>query len=142
MQSLNLLQSGKLGINKLLLNYFIKFQPNKFCSHHGHRVTAQFNLNPIFLIQIPMVNVVTHAFLKYSKGIAVECMECLNKDAKKKKDRSCTLWVGRDQYNSLTSAKLPSKNGDGQLKSTCVDKKANKINILIEKNYMHHQDER
>ena len=60
-------------------------------------------------------------------------MECLNKDAQKKKDRSCTLWVGRDKYNSLTSAKLPPKNGDGQLKSTCVDKKADKIYILIEK---------
>ena len=39
----------------------------------------------------------------------------------------------RDNYNSLTSAKLPSKNGDGQLKSICVDKKANKISIRIEK---------
>ena len=35
--------------------------------------------------------------------------------------------------NSLTSAKLPPKNVDGQLKSICVDKKADKINILIEK---------
>ena len=69
MQSLNLLQSGKLGINKLLLNYSIKFQLKKFCSHHGHGVTAQFNLNPIFLIQIPMANVVTRAFLKYSKAL-------------------------------------------------------------------------
>ena len=39
----------------------------------------------------------------------------------------------RDNYNNLTSAKLPPKNGDGQLKSICVDKKANKINILIRK---------
>ena len=34
----------------------------------------------------------------------------------------------RDNYNSLTSAKLPPKNRDGQLKSMCVDKKADKIN--------------
>ena len=40
---------------------------------------------------------------------------------------------GRDNYNSLTSAKLPPKNEDGQLKSICVDKRADKINILIEK---------
>ena len=38
----------------------------------------------------------------------------------------------RDHYNSLTSAKLPPKNEDGQLK-ICVDKRADKINILIEK---------
>ena len=28
----------------------------------------------------------------------------------------------RDNYNSLTSAKLPPKNEDGQLKSICADK--------------------
>ena len=39
----------------------------------------------------------------------------------------------RDNYNSLTLAKLLPKNGDDQLKSICVDKKADKINILIEK---------
>ena len=39
----------------------------------------------------------------------------------------------RDNYNSLTSAKLPPKNEDGQLKSICVDKRTDKINILIEK---------
>ena len=31
---------------------------------------------------------------KYLKDISVECMECLNDDVKKKKDRSCMLWVG------------------------------------------------
>ena len=35
--------------------------------------------------------------------------------------------VYRDNYNSLTSAKLPPKNGDGQLKCIWVDKKADKI---------------
>ena len=35
----------------------------------------------------------------------------------------------RDNYNSLTSAKLPPKNEDGQLKSICADKRADKINI-------------
>ena len=39
----------------------------------------------------------------------------------------------RDNYNSLTSAKLPPKNEDGQLKSICADKRADKINIPIEK---------
>ena len=39
----------------------------------------------------------------------------------------------RDNYNSLTSAKLPPKNEDGQLKSICADKRADKISILIEK---------
>ena len=39
----------------------------------------------------------------------------------------------RDNYNSLTLAKLPPKNENGQLKSICVVKKADKINILIEK---------
>ena len=38
----------------------------------------------------------------------------------------------RDNYNSLTSAKLPPKNGNGQLKSVCVDKKADKINIATD----------
>ena len=37
---------------------------------------------------------------------------------------------GKDNCNSLILAKLPSKNGDGQLKFICVDKKARKINIL------------
>ena len=36
-------------------------------------------------------------------------------------------------YNSLTLDKLLPKNGDGQLKYICVDKKANTINILTEK---------
>ena len=49
--------------------------------------------------------------------------------------RYCRDPYGRDNYNSLTSAKLSSKNGDGQLKSICVDKKANKINMLIKKIY-------
>ena len=39
----------------------------------------------------------------------------------------------RDNYNSLTSAKFPPKDDDGQLKFICVDKKADKINILIDK---------
>ena len=39
----------------------------------------------------------------------------------------------RDNYDSLTSAILPPKNEDGQLKSICVDKKANKISMRIEK---------
>ena len=38
----------------------------------------------------------------------------------------------RDNYNSLTSAKFPPKNDNGQLKFICVDKKADKINILID----------
>ena len=38
-----------------------------------------------------------------------------------------------DNYNSLTSAKFPPKSDDGQLKFICVDKKADKINILIDK---------
>ena len=41
--------------------------------------------------------------------------------------------ISRDNYNSLTSAKFPPKNDDGQLKFICVDKKADKINILIDK---------
>ena len=36
-------------------------------------------------------------------------------------------------YNCLTFNKLLSKNGNGQLKSICVDKNANTINILTEK---------
>ena len=44
-----------------------------------------------------------------------------------------TIPIGRDNYNSLISAKFPPKNGDGQLKFICVDKKADKINILIDK---------
>ena len=44
-----------------------------------------------------------------------------------------TIPIGRDNYNSLTSAKFPPKNGDGQLKYICVDRKADKINILIDK---------
>ena len=39
----------------------------------------------------------------------------------------------RDNYNSLTSAKFPPKNDDGQLKLICVDKKADRINTLIDK---------
>ena len=37
-----------------------------------------------------------NSMLKILKGTSVECMECLNKDAKKKKkkDRSCTSQVG------------------------------------------------
>ena len=36
-----------------------------------------------------------NSMLKILKCISVECMECLNEDAKKKKkDRSCTLWLG------------------------------------------------
>ena len=31
--------------------------------------------------------------------------------------------LNRDNYNSLTSAKLPPKHKDGKLKSICVDKK-------------------
>ena len=31
--------------------------------------------------------------------------------------------LNRDNYNSLTLAKLPPKHKDGQLKSICVDKK-------------------
>ena len=41
--------------------------------------------------------------------------------------------LSRDNYNSLTSAKFPPKNDDGQLKFICVDKKADKINILNDK---------
>ena len=41
--------------------------------------------------------------------------------------------ICRDSYNSLTSAKLPPKNEDGQLKSICVVKKADKINLMLEK---------
>ena len=41
--------------------------------------------------------------------------------------------ICRDNYNSLTLAKLPPKNEHGQLKSICTDKRADKINILIEK---------
>ena len=40
--------------------------------------------------------------------------------------------LARDNYNSLTSAKFPPKNDDGQLKFICVDKTADKINILID----------
>ena len=50
---------------------------------------------------------------------------------------SCILHYGdhyiRDNYNSLTSAKFPPKYDDGQLKFICVDKKADKINILTDK---------
>ena len=43
--------------------------------------------------------------LKILKGISVECMECLNKDAKKKKkDRFCTSQVGT--IKNATSTKL------------------------------------
>ena len=38
----------------------------------------------------------------------------------------------QDNYYSLTLAKLPPKSEDGQLKSICVDKKADIIYILIE----------
>ena len=50
-------------MHKLLLNYWDKFQPNKFCSHHDYRITARYNENVIILIQIPMANVDTPAFL-------------------------------------------------------------------------------
>ena len=39
------------------------------------------------------------------------------------------MYSGSDNYNIVTSTKLPPKNGNGQLKSICVAKKANKINI-------------
>ena len=44
--------------------------------------------------------------------------------------------MNRDNYNSLTSAKLPPTHKDGQLKSICVDKNTDIINILIEKLYV------
>ena len=45
----------------------------------------------LMLVSYLMVN----CTLKILKGISVECMECLNKDAKKKKkEKSCTLRVG------------------------------------------------
>ena len=43
----------------------------------------------------------------------------------------------RDNYNSLTSAKLPPKNGDGQLKFICVDKNADKITYELKKYTRH-----
>ena len=43
------------------------------------------------------------------------------------------MYLSRDNYNSLTSAKLPPKNEDGLLKSICADKRAGKIKILIKK---------
>ena len=43
--------------------------------------------------------------LKILKGISVECMECLNKDAKKKKKRKILYIAGRDDQ-ILTSARL------------------------------------
>ena len=49
--------------------------------------------------------------------------------------QTCT----RDNYNSLTSAKLPPKNEDGQLKFICVDKKADKITYELKK-YTRHQN--
>ena len=42
--------------------------------------------------------------LKILKGISVQSMECLNEDAKKKKNISCTLGGRDDQI--ATSAKL------------------------------------
>ena len=42
------------------------------------------------------------------------------------------LWT-RDNYNGLTSAKLPPKNGDGRLKPIDVNKEVDKINILLTK---------
>ena len=42
------------------------------------------------------------------------------------------VYIYRDNYNSLKLAKFQPKNDDGQLKLICVDKKADKINILID----------
>ena len=36
---------------------------------------------------------IVNSMLKILKGISVECMECLKKDTKKKKDRFCTSRV-------------------------------------------------
>ena len=40
----------------------------------------------------------------------------------------CSYSTNRYNYNSLISAKLPHTNEDGELKSFCVDKKADNLN--------------
>ena len=34
---------NKFGINQLLLNFSIKFHPNKIGNRHGYRLTERFN---------------------------------------------------------------------------------------------------
>ena len=40
----------------------------------------------------------------------------------------CSYGINRDNYNSLTSAKLPPTNKDGEIKSFYANKKADKLN--------------
>ena len=65
--------------------------------HPRKYFTLNFLINEIFCVK---------KFLNY--GIFVECMECLNEDVKRKKDRSCTLLVGTIKLLDITNEFMDS----------------------------------
>ena len=53
------------------------------------------NIESNIELLMPVLDYLVNSTLKNTQGISVECMKCLNEDVKRrKKDKSCTLWVG------------------------------------------------